>query len=129
MTTHEYPIADPGGKTVLGEPLWRDIWWTDRLARAYGSTQPGPTLPRVTPEIARTALPEKRKHVRKSPEGRRPYASRYVGVTTRRGRWMAQWGPRGRTICRVFTSAPEDEERAAWARADALGLSELEVRG
>lgn len=58
----------------------------------------------------------------------RTYLSKYIGVTKRHGRWQATWGPRGHYYSKTFTTAPEDEERAARYRASVLGLSEPEVR-
>jgi hypothetical protein len=58
----------------------------------------------------------------------RTYRSRFVGVTQHRGRWVAQWGPRGKTKGKAFPMTPEGELAAAWERARALGLSEPEQR-
>jgi hypothetical protein len=58
----------------------------------------------------------------------RTYKSRYVGVTEHRGRWLAQWGPKGHTKGKVYPLTPEGELSAAWERARVLGLSEPEVR-
>lgn len=59
----------------------------------------------------------------------RSYASKYVGVTIHRNRWIAQWGPRGCVKSAVFPLTEEGELQAAYARATALGLDEPEVRG
>lgn len=57
---------------------------------------------------------------------RRTYASEYVGVTTRHGKWLGQWGPHGKT--KVTRGRPATDREAAVARAQALGLDYLEKR-
>lgn len=97
----------------MGETLQRDVClWPDALARAF-----------ATNEHCRPNVPvTKRRHVKK-PSPRR-YRSRFVGVTTNKGRWCGflderstRPGPRRDT-----------EIEAAWDRARALGRPGLEER-
>lgn len=99
------------------------LWITEAMCAALGYTCP----PMATAR-SQAHKPTQRIHKTKAPGEKREYASQYVGVTVRHGRWVAQWGPRGKTTCRVLSSAPEDEEAAAWIRAQALGRDYLEVR-
>jgi hypothetical protein len=62
------------------------------------------------------------------PAARRPAHSPYVGVTLHRGRWIAQYGPRGRVKTKVHPLTPEGERQAAIDRALALGLEYLPMR-
>ena len=115
-------------------PHWHELspydqWQSWRMDDIALGTRRVSVVPPLATARSQARGPVKRKHVRTRPGEGRSYLSRYVGVTQRRGRWMAQWGPRGATVCKVFSCAPEDELRAAQFRARALGLSEVEVRG
>lgn len=61
-------------------------------------------------------------------KARRPACSPYVGVTLHRDRWIAQYGPRGRTKTKVFPLTPDGERGAAVARSLALGLDYIPMR-
>jgi len=77
---------------------------------------------RVAPfATTRTEAPRDRKT-----EKRRVYKSKYVGVTTHQGKFVAQWRQG-----KYYKRGPrrDSDEMAARDRARALGKKELEVRG
>jgi hypothetical protein len=125
-----YPTAE--ALSAMGETLQRDVClWSALLTREYCNTYGAPVYTRSEREpIAEADAARARSHHahHKRPAKPRTYASRYVGVTVHRDRWVAQWGPKGCTKGKVFPKTPEGELAAAWERARVLGLSEPEVR-
>lgn len=73
---------------------------------------------------------------RATPEGEKKpgtnaptYASRYVGVTRAKGRWVAAWGPRGAQHTGPHRELTDQGERwAAQDRARSVGFEYLELR-
>lgn len=58
----------------------------------------------------------------------RRYASRYVGVTVHRRRWVAQWGKHGAHTGHKRPLTDEGEVAAAWEYARVMGRPGIEER-
>lgn len=113
----------------MNYPTWSDLSPADRQASAfYDFADALRALGYKVAPMATVHSQETNTRKHRKADAPRVCLSRYVGVTQRRHRWVAQWGKRGQTTCKVFSDAPEDELKAAWFRARALGLSEPEVR-
>ena len=120
--THLYPTA--ADLAAQGVTLQRDVClWSDRLWREYYTTE------HFRANIPAALLPKReRNHNRRKDKAPRTFASKYVGVTIHRDRWLAQWQHRGALKGRVFPLTPAGELQAATERARALGLDGPQMR-
>lgn len=87
-----------------------------------------PPSARVMPEQPDRTGPPKRNHNKPKGSAPRTFASRYVGVTVHRGRWVGLLGARGTRQGPRRERTPEGELGAAWDRAIALGRPGVEER-
>ena len=93
--------------------------------RSYGFLDTARTTP---PNIPQACFEREPPPAPATPTDTRVYTSRYVGVTSRREFWVAQWRAGDKRIQKSFPRTDEGETAAAWARARALGHHEPEMR-
>lgn len=119
----------------MSYPHWHDLtpaeqaasWLNEAAALSSRRKDYIPPMASSRAESINTAENTKRKHVRGN--GKRKYASKYVGVTTQKGRYISVWGASAKPIrSRRYPLTPEGELQAATERAKALGLPAPELR-